>query len=171
MILKIEKGITIVALIITIILMLILVGVGTYYGGDALDKARLEDIKTNMISIRTKAKIVAEQYNFKDIDNLVGTKLDTDDSEGGIQSGDYSVSNELKQLLESKNEEGESLIDIDNLYVWTKEDLNNQGLNTIDTDNSEFYIVYYNLNDTNKCEIYYSQGFEGKYTLTELENM
>ena len=69
--LKIENGITIIALIITIILMLILAGVGMHFGSDALDKAKLEDIKTNMISIKTKAKIVAEQYNFKDIDNLI----------------------------------------------------------------------------------------------------
>ena len=73
--LKIEKGITLVALVITIIIMLILVGVGLHFGGDAVETAKLEDIKTDMISIKTKAKIVAEQYNFKDIENLVGTKI------------------------------------------------------------------------------------------------
>ncbi len=168
--LKLEKGITIVALIITIIIMLILVGVGVYYGGNALDKAKLEDIKTNMISIKTKAKIVAEQYNFNDIDSLVGTKLDTDDSQEGIQSS-YSIASELKQLLEATDEDGESQIDISYLYVWTQEDLANQELSTIDTDEDEFYIVYYNLSDTNECEIYYSQGFEGKYSLTDIEDI
>ena len=66
--LKKEKGITIVALIITVILMLILVGVGIDFGTDAINKARLEDIKTDMISIKTRAKIITEQYNFKDIE-------------------------------------------------------------------------------------------------------
>ena len=171
MVLKKDKGITIVALIITVILMLILVGVGTYYGGDALDKAKIEDIKTNMLSIKTKAMTIAEKYNFKDIDNLIGTKLDTDEAQAGIQSGSYSVSDQLKQLLETKNAEGNFQVDINNLYVWTKEDLKGQGLNTIDVDNNNFYIIYYNLSDTNNCEIYYSKGIDGNYSLTQLENM
>ena len=73
--LRMEKGITIIALIITIILMLILAGVGIHFGTDAIDKAKLEDIKTDMISIKTKAKIIAEQYNFKDIDSLIGSQI------------------------------------------------------------------------------------------------
>ena len=47
--LKKEKGITIIALIITIILMLILAGVGMHFGSDAIERTRLEDIKTDMI--------------------------------------------------------------------------------------------------------------------------
>ncbi len=168
--LKIENGITIIALIITIILMLILVGVGVHFSGDALDKAKLEDIKTDMISIKTKAKIVAEQYNFKDIDNLIGTKLDQNDEEEGIQNETYIIPNGLKTILEGSGEETEK-IDISKLYIWTKEDLNNQGLNTIDINNEQFYIVYYNLKDTNKSEIYYSQGFQGQYSLDTLNDM
>ena len=70
-----EKAITIIALIITMIIMLILVGVGLHFGNEALDKAKLEDIKTDMSSIKTKAKIVAEKYNFKDIENLIGSEI------------------------------------------------------------------------------------------------
>lgn len=169
--LKIENGITIIALIITIILMLILVGVGMHFGGDALDKAKLEDIKTNMISIKTKAKIVAEQYNFKDINNLIGTPLDQDNEQEGIQAGSYNIPTALNTIFNEKDEGGNSKIDISKLYVWTKEDLNNQGLNTIDIDESRFYIVYYNLKDTNLCEVYYSQGFQGQYSLSTLNNM
>ena len=120
--LKIENGITIIALIITIILMLILVGVGMHFGSDALDKAKLEDIKTNMISIKTKAKIVAEQYNFKDIDNLIGTSLDTDNNQEGIQTGTYNIPDELNTIFNEKDSEGKAKFDISNLYVWTKED-------------------------------------------------
>ena len=50
---KTQKGITIIALVISIILMLILVAVGIEFGGDALKEAKLEDIKTDMISIKT----------------------------------------------------------------------------------------------------------------------
>ncbi len=169
--LKVEKGITIIALIITIILMLILVGVGMHFGGDALDKAKIEDIKTEMLSIKPKAKVVAEQKNFKDIENLVGTPLDQDASQEGIQTDTYNIPDELNAIFNEKNEEGNYKIDISKLYVWTKEDLNSQGLNTIDVDQNKFYIVYYNLKDTNACEVYYSQGINGQYSLNALKDM
>ena len=144
--LKIEKGITLVALVITVILMLILAGVGLHFGTDAIDKAKLEDIKTDMISIKTKAKIIAEQYNFKDIDSLVGSKITSqeDASKIGIE---------------------DNIEDIE-LYKWTSEDLNSQGLSTIDGDK---YIVKYDLGNPNNCEVYYIDGFDGKYSLTDLQ--
>lgn len=139
-----ESGITIIALVITLILMLILVGVGIHFGTDAIDKAKLEDIKTDMISIKTKAKIVAEQYNFKDIENLVGSLI-TDEEAKTIK-------------VENSNQ----------VLKWSSEDLNNQGLSTI---NGDEYIVAYDLDNPNNCEVYYLNGYEGKYSLTDLQNI
>lgn len=168
--LKKENGITIVALVITVIIMLMLAGVGVYYASDAMKKGKLEDIKTDMISIKTKAKIVAEEYNFKDIENLVGTKLDNDAEQEGIQFETYEIPDELKNIFEAKDENGEAKFDITKLYVWTSEDLERQSLGAINIDDEAFYIVYYNLDNTNECEIYYSKGFEGKYSLSELNS-
>lgn len=143
--LKIENGITIIALIITIILMLILVGVGMHFGGDALDKAKLEDIKTDMISIKTKAKIIAEQYNFKDIDSLVGSEI---------------ADTEAQKL---------NITNSGNLRKWSSSDLSNQNLSTIEGD---VYVVYYDLDNPNNCEVYYLNGYQGKYySLTDLQNL
>lgn len=139
-----EKGITVIALIITIIIMLILAGVGIHFGTDAIDKAKIEDIKTDMISIKTKAKIIAEQYNFKDIDSLVGTPI-TDE-----EAGKLGIANN------------------ENARKWGSNDLKNQGLPTIEGD---IYIVNYNLKETNSCEVYYLQGYNGKYSLTELNEL
>lgn len=143
--LKLNKGITIIALVITVILMLILAGVGIHFGSDAIDKAKLEDIKTNMISIKTKAKIIAEQYNFKDRETLVGSSL-TDEEIQKLSLGDKESSQVLK---------------------WSQEDLNSQGLTTIEADT---YVVYYDLQDPNNCEIYYLNGYQGKYSLSELQD-
>lgn len=168
--LKRQSGITIVALIITVIIMIMLAGVSVYYASDAIQKGKLEDIKTDMISIKAKAKIVAEEYNFKDIENLVGTKLDNDVEQTGIQFGTYKIPDELQKIFEAKDENGEAKFDITRLYVWTKEDLKAQSLGAIDIDDEAFYIVYYNLENTNECEVYYSKGFEGKYSLSELNS-
>lgn len=143
---KSQKAITIVALIITIILMLILVGVGVEFGGNALKKAKLEDIKTDMISIKTKAKIIAEQYNFKDIETLVGSTL----------------TNEEVQKISATDKEPNQLL------KWGKQDLENQGLNTIEAD---VYVVYYDLENPNNCEVYCLKGYEGKYSLSELQDI
>lgn len=150
-----EKGITIVALVISVVIILILAGVGVYYGKDAINKAKLEDIRTNMLSIKAKAKIVVEQYNFKDRENLVGTEY--------ANTSNNSIPEELKNIF--------ATLDQSKLYVWTQEDLNSEGLNGIKIDEGYFYIVYYNLDDTNATEIYYSQGYEGKYSLTELKDI
>ena len=144
--LKNEKGITIIALIITIILMLILVGVTVKVGTKEISKAKLEDIKTEMISIKTRAEIVKDKYDFKDIDNLVGTKLSeaTDYNAGAIDIPDASK---------------------ENCYIWTQEDLNSQELSSIKVDKDKFYVVYYG----DDIEIYYSKGVDGKYSLTDLQ--
>lgn len=142
--LKIENGITIIALIITIILMLILAGVGIHFGSDAIDKAKLEDIKTDMISIKTKAKIITEQYNFKDIDSLVGSEI------ADIEAQKLNITNS------------------GNLRKWSSSDLSNQNLSTIEGD---VYIVYYDLDNPNNCEVYYLNGYQGKYSLTDLQNL
>lgn len=142
--LKIENGITIIALIITVVVMIILAAVGIEYGNDAINNAKLEDIKTDMISIKTKAKIVAEQYNFKDIESLVGSTITED---------------EATKL---------NLINSENIRKWSSDDLKNQNLAKIEGDK---YVVSYNLDDPNNCEVYYIKGYEGKYSLTELKDI
>ena len=72
--LKNEKGITIIALIITIILMLILVSVSIDFGTDAIKKSKEEDIKSNMLLIQGRSKIIKDKHTY-DAENssLVGT--------------------------------------------------------------------------------------------------
>lgn len=135
-----EKGITIVGLIIVVILMTILLGVGLHFGKGAVKKARVEDIKTEMISIKTRAKIIVDEFNFKDIENLKGTLIED-------------------QSLLSK-------LNVQEAYLWSKETLNEQGLSSIDGDK---YAVSYNLENPNNCEVYYLDGYEGVYSLTALQ--
>lgn len=144
--LKLENGITIIALIITIILMLILAGVGMHFGSGALDKAKLEDIKTDMISIKTKAKIITEQYNFKDREDLVGSKASDE---------------EIQKLGLTEKEKNQ-------IRKLSSEDLSNQGLSSIEGD---VYVVYYDKSNPNNCEVYYLNGYQGKYSLSELQDI
>ncbi len=135
-----QSGITMVALIITVIIMLILLGVGVNYGVDSIKKAKLEDIKTDMISIKTKAKIIVDEYNFKDIDELKGVEIE-----------------DAALLHKLGIEEG---------YIWDKETLEEQGLSTIEEDK---YVVKYDTNNSSNCEVYYKDGIDGAYSLTQLQ--
>ena len=126
--LKGEKGITIVALIIMIIVMLILVAVGVEFGMESVDKAKLEDIKTDMLSIKAKAKIVVEQYNYKEIDGLVGTQITNEDA------------NKINVNISS---------DAENFRKWSS----------------------YDIDNPNNCEVYYLKGYNGKYSLSELQEL
>jgi len=141
---KKEKGITIISLIIAVILMLILAGVAISYGTDSIDKAKLEDIKTDMISIKTRVKIVAEQYNFNDIEALVGS----------------TITDEEAQKIGQENSE--------KLRKWSSSDLSNQGLSSIEGDK---YIVKYDLENPSNSEVYYLEGYEGKHSLSELKDL
>ena len=149
--LKNEKGITLIALLLTVIVMVILIGVGMHFGREAIDKATLEDIKTDMISIKTRAKIIVEQYNFKDIEELVGSEI---------------TASQIEELGLSEEES-------ENILKWSSEDLESQNLTSIDGDK---YVVYYNLENPNNCEVYYLEGYEigenqKKYSLTELQEL
>ena len=150
--LKREKGITLVVLIMTVILMLILIAVGIDLGKDVIKEAALEDIKTNMLSIKTKAKTIEEKYSFGDIEHLVGKEVDKS-----------TLNNTLQTQL------GENTV-----YKWDQDILNEQGLTEIKVDDTSFYIVYYDEENAT-CEVYYSTGFnyngETKYSLTELEGL
>lgn len=153
---KNEKGITLVALVVTIIIMLILAGVGIKIGFDAGEKTKLENIKLNMATIKSKAKIIAEKNSYDSEENLLeGMAL--------LEATDYIISEELQNLLE-KQENGE--LKYKKCYIWEAQDFKEQGINTISINKTKFYIIDYST-----CEIFYSIGYQGKYTLTELNNI
>lgn len=62
---KNNKGITLIALVVTIIILLILAGVTLNYGTESIKNAKLETLKTNMMLIKAKAMEYVEQANFK----------------------------------------------------------------------------------------------------------
>lgn len=149
-----EKGITIISLVITIIIMIILAGVAIKVGLDAVEKAKVEDIKTNMISIKTKAAIIAEKNSFdSSSQNLIGLTL--------ADKGSFVISTQLQSVLDTQ-ENGTAKYT--KCYIWTQDDLKSQGLNTIKVDENKFYIVDYSTG-----EVFYSLGYNGEYTLTDLK--
>ena len=145
-----QKGITLVALIITIIVMLILVTVTIHFGTTLFDASKKEDLKTTMLLIQSKAKIIKEKKDFGDIEELTGITLDS--------NTEYTISQNLQTKLDA--------IEDSSLYILNTEHLNSMGI-TEETSHEKFYIVDYN----NK-EIYYSLGYkDGNNTLYSLSEL
>jgi Tfp pilus assembly major pilin PilA len=151
-----QKGITLIGLVITIIIMLILTGVGIKIGYDAGEKTKIENIKLNMATLRTKAKIIADKNSYdSDTNKLVGVPI-------AEQEG-YIISEELEKILQEQ-ESGQSKYK--KCYIWEAEDFEEQGINTISINKTKFYIIDY---DT--CEVFYSIGHEGMYKLSDINNV
>lgn len=145
-----QKGITLVALIITIIVMLILVTVTIHFGTTLFNASKKEDLKTSMLLIQSKTKIIKEKKNFGDIENLIGITIDN--------NTEYTISQSLQTKLEA--------IENSDLYILNTEHLSSMGI-TQETTTEKFFIVDYNNN-----EIYYSLGYkEGNNTLYSLSEL
>ena len=113
-----------------------------HFGTSAIDRAKLEDIKTEMLSIKARAKIIADEKNYGDIEELKGNTTSQADL------------NKINQT------------DDEYYYTWDQATLEEQGLANIDGNK---YIVHYDLDNPNNSEVYLIEGYEGSYSLTDLQ--
>lgn len=149
-----NKGITIVALIITVIIMLILATVTIEFGNKEIKRAKLEDIKTTMLLIKGRAQITADKESFgENYDNTGMIRLS--------EATGYDTSN-LQSIIAN-------LEDTENLYIWEQTAMDNNNIQvTITTE--DFFVIDYLTG-----EIYYSLGYEYEgetyYSLTEMQNI
>ena len=99
-----------------------------------------ETIKTNMLAIQGKAKIIAEE------EKALKKEL------AGIKISDKKEEENIKKLLEQQN------ITIDEnskYYVLDKENLKEIGLGNIELESDQYYIVNYD-----NLEILYTKGVQ-----------
>ena len=107
-----EKGITIVALIITIIVLIILASISIIEGTKLIEKSEVENIVTNMITIKAKAKVIAEEVNAEvwDLtDEEKQTKRENLYNENyKMEKGDISsISSEIRSNIDEEVTSGE----------------------------------------------------------------
>ncbi len=105
---KSNRGITLITLIVTIIVLTLITAVGVSLGINMTGVARFETIETNLLLIQSKCKILAEQVYIGEIedDELYGTKQ---------TEGTYS-----------------------GWYLLSQADLNSMGLTSLDAEDSYY---------------------------------
>ena len=137
---KKENGLTHMTTIFLVIIILVLILVAVRFVELQYKNEESETIKTNMLAIQGKAKIIAEE------EKALKKEL------AGIKISDKKEEENIKKLFEQQN------ITIDEnskYYVLDKENLNAIGLGNIELELDQYYIVNYD-----NLEILYTKGVQ-----------
>lgn len=158
-----NRGITLVALVVTIIVLLILAGIGINTGISSMEKVKLEELKTNMLLIEAKARECVEEANFR-----MGVSTDEIVVES-VRKEIYEGNNKLEKANSTNVPNNPGKIDLNDCYVITQETFDLWGLNKIKLSEDEKYLVKFNESEI-KVEVYNTKGYDGKYSLTQIES-
>lgn len=166
---KKQRGVTLIALAITIIVMLILAGISSYYGVDLIQKVKLQDLKTNMLLIQAKAKEAIEEVNFQKANIIDEATIEQIKSENliGVKITESSASGARTEAT-NKNIIDESKID--EYYYLRPEDLEKIGLQDIkNAKEYGYFIIKYDIENL-KVDVMNTNGYKGIYNLEQLPN-
>jgi len=165
---KNQKGVTLVALAITIVVLGIIASVSVYFGKDLIKEAKIQDIRTNMLLIQAEAKKGLEEVCFNSVN------LDKNKEE------DLTKLNEIKQeylegiILSNAPVEVQdatkNIPDItfdDNCYYLDEKTLSEMGITDVKSNKFGYFIVKYDFTNAD-VEVINTQGHEGVYTLTQM---
>ncbi len=168
--LKRNKGMSMIALIGMIIIILIIAGISLVGGIRLIRKAKIENLMTNMITMRAKAKVYAEEVNaeiWEEEDKSAKRKeLYLEKYNMSVPSDENAIISKVDSSI--NNENGCEC------YEITKETLEDMGLEELveETNNGD-YVVIYNAADYNNLEILYQPGIEYHnntyYTLSSIQ--
>ncbi len=160
-----ERGVTLVALVITVVVLLIIASIAVYSGSETVRKAKLEELRTNMLLIEAKAKGLVEEVNFK-----IGLTKPEDE---GYAVKKEEAENEVYKgagLEEATGVSAPSAIPVSECYKVTDATLQNWGLEDMEKEEGEEYLIKFD--DVNATvEVYNTLGYNGKYSLTEIDSI
>lgn len=165
-----NNGITMIALVVTVIVLMIIAGISAFAGTKLLKTIKIEEVQTNLISIRSKAKGIAEEINA-----MIWTEQDKVAKRAEKYKEKYSME---KQVTDPAGVSDSPIVSVEHeCYEITKDTLEKMGLSEIfDEDkynNGERYYVVYDtnsLNSTNtpssiELDVIYGQGVTYKDTV------
>ncbi len=162
---KNNKGITLIALILTIVVMGIILGISVIDGGDTLQKSKMTEYIGLMKLVKARADVVLEDEMF----------------ENGSITGETIVSLEDLQKIDGT----EAITDFDikvNYYnyggkkfiKWNGDKIANQGIDSRILGNNEYFVVIFDQDKKETVDVLYSTGCrinsQTYYLLNDCEN-
>lgn len=173
------KGITMLSLIITIIILIIISSITLGTGSNIIKKSELENLETNMLLIKVKAKEYIENANFKlgtNIENAIDKESRITNAKNELKGEEIKESNIFYEIIKRTTEE----ISQDNqnyiyYYKLSTTDLTEMGVSKEKSDEQNgWYIIKYDTKNV-ETEVYNTKGFENEnkkyYTLTEIQEL
>lgn len=158
-----EQGITLITLTITVIVLIILAGIGIYSGKDTIKKAKLEELQTNLLLIQAKAREYVEEANFKI--GIVSNeerpaKTATVRDEIYVQAQGLQPASNIPEEIK--------VTDASACYYLTEETKNKWGLEKMQGE-GQYMIEFDEMNV--KVEVYNLEGYDGKYSLSDIDQV
>ena len=162
---KKQRGITLITLTITIIVMMIIAGITVYFGLDLIREVKLQDLRTNMLLMQAKAKECVEEVSFQKANVTDANEIETIKNENlkGIKVEENS---EVQNLLQNTGKIQEGF----EYYYLTQQDLSDMGIQELSVEDYGYFIVGYNIDEI-KVEVINTNGYQGNYTLTQLNEL
>lgn len=166
---KETKGITMIALTITIVVMIILAGITVRYGMDLVQNVKLQDLRTNMLLIQAKAKEYVEEVNFQLVnvtDEAEKTRIKSENLKG-ISLSDSSIDSNVLNAADATGKiEGEK----GDYYYLTPDNLKEMGLEDMNPEEYGYFIVKYDIENIS-VDVINTKGYQGNYTLEQLNSL
>lgn len=128
---KNEKGVAAIIWILGVILLIAIIVFAVNLLQNGLEQKNVEDIKTEMLKIQAKAKVVLEMYHVDNKNTLKGEKMSDASLEGVF-----------------------GITEIANYYKWTIDTLKEVGIQNTLLQNDDYYLVNYDNE-----EVVYSLGY------------
>lgn len=161
---KNQNGVAIIALgIIVAIIAIIAIFIIKYFQ-DMVEENKLQDLRTNMLLIQAETKKDLEHVCFQT------ANLNSSNEEDAKKINEIKNEN-LKGILASESEivnniPQEIIID-ENCYYLDENILNELGIKDLKPEKCGYFIVKYDFSNIT-VEVINTNGYEGKYTLTQL---
>lgn len=151
---KNEKGMGVITLILCVLLIIAVIVLFFHFTKRTVTDNGLETIKTNMLKIQSKIKMIdgsvkmnAEENSFK------GTKV-----------SELKDDPEIKHMIEN----GVFGEEVDEYYRLGREELDEMGLNSIPLKENQYYFVHYGMKDVITNEDVKDKEGKVYHTLSEL---
>lgn len=165
---KQEKGLTLISVAITVIVVLVLLAISMRYAKEIVTQTQLEELKTDMLFMQASAMKILESAKFEgETQKLIGTSLKLSAESTEIEEENKKMEIRRNSTLAAeeiiKNTNKYATVDelLDNSYYLTPKDIEDLGLKN---EVGKSYFLLYNLTDIS-VEVACIEGFKYANTI------
>ena len=163
---KNENGVSLPIQLVVVVVIAIVATVIGKYGMLMMTETKLQDLRTDMLLIQAETKKDLEEIRFQTV-NLDSNK--EEDFEKIKQIRQECLKGTPVQETDILNNIPTEISIDENCYYLDESILKDIGVKETDSEKYGYYIVKYDFDNTT-TEVMNTKGYEGQYTLTQLEN-